>query len=128
MQANSLYQSCYQFMRNSEVKVLISKYCNDSWNVIFDFLAVQLILHSMDPSCEWSLPEGVNLQETVYIVDGYTYQVDLHELPSGIFGILHMPAVQSVQIHDWEVKSAPGGSAYVSHNRYIKVLWNFVCT
>jgi hypothetical protein len=71
---------------------------------------------------KWSLPEGVNLQETVYNVEGYTYQVDLHELPSGIFGILHMPAVWSVQIHDWEVKSEPGGSAYVSHNIYITVL------
>jgi hypothetical protein len=67
------------------------------------------------------LPEGANLQETVYNVEGYTYRVDLHELPSGIFGILHMPAVQSVQIHDWEVKSEPGGSAYVSHNIYITV-------
>lgn len=70
---------------------------------------------------KWSLPEGVNLQETVYNVEGYTYRVDLHELPSGIFGILHMPAVRSVQIHDWEVKSEPGGSAYVSHNIYITV-------
>jgi hypothetical protein len=62
----------------------------------------------------------VNLQETVYNVDGYTYPVDLHELPSGIFGILHTPAAQSVQIHDWEAKSEPGGSAYVSHNRKIR--------
>lgn len=63
----------------------------------------------------------MNLQETVYNVEGYTYRVDLHELPSGIFGILHMPAVRSVQIHDWEVKSEPGGSAYVSDNIYITV-------
>jgi hypothetical protein len=41
---------------------------------------------------EWALPAGVNLQETVYNVDGYTYQVDLRELPSGIFGTLHTPA------------------------------------
>jgi hypothetical protein len=66
----------------------------------------------------------VNLQETVYSVDVYTYQVDLHELPSGIFGILHMPAALSVQIHDWEVTSEPGGSAHVSHNRNIRVLFH----
>lgn len=43
-------------------------------------------------AAKWALPVEVNLQETVYIVDQYTYQVDLHELPSGIFCILHMPA------------------------------------
>jgi hypothetical protein len=69
----------------------------------------------------YNLPEGVNLQETVYNVEVCTYQVDLHELPSGIFGILHMPVARSVQIHGWEVKSEPGGPVYVSHITYITV-------
>jgi hypothetical protein len=68
-----------------------------------------------------NLPEGANLQETAYNVEGCTYQVDRHEPPSGIFGILRMPAVRSVQIHDWEVKSEPGESVYVSHTTYITV-------
>jgi len=66
----------------------------------------------------------VNLQETAYNVDGYTYPVDIRELPSGIFGILPMPAALSVQIHDWEVTSEPGGSANVSHNRNIRALFH----
>jgi hypothetical protein len=75
----------------------------------------------MDPSCRLCLPVRVNLQEIAYIVEGCTYQVHHHELPSGTFDILHMPAVKSVQIHGWEVKSEPGGSVYVSHNRYINL-------